>query len=188
MENENKEVIIDSNETDETVEEVVETVEAEETEAESTQEEHKEEKVQESPEAKYARLTRQKEQLEKKFGFKPKPKPIVQVETKQNNPSLKDYVALKNADIHEDDVDDVIEFATFKKISLAEALKSSVVKATLKEKEELRTTAQATNTGKTRGGSSKVSGENLLEKASKTGEIPDNDEAMNAMLDARYKR
>lgn len=184
MENETNEVIIDSPETDEVEE--VDTVETEETETEPTQDEQIEEKTQESPEAKYARLTRQKEQLEKKFGFKPKAKPIVQVE--QQNPSIKDYVAFKNANIHEDDVDDVLEYAKFKKISVGDALKSSIMRASLKEKEELRNTAQATNTGKTRTGKTSASGDSLLEKASKTGEIPDSDEAMNALLEARYKR
>lgn len=117
-----------------------------------------------------------------------KPKVEVKTETKVEAPSLKDYVALKNANIHEDDVEEVIEYAKFKKVSISEALKSSVVKATLKEKEELRTTAQATNTGKTRGGNSNVSGESLLERASKTGEVPEDDKALDAMLTARYKR
>lgn len=189
MENENNEAIIDSQTTDEQQEEVVETeLEQIEQEPESTQGEQHEEKTQETPEAKYARITRQKEQLEKKFGFKPKTKTVAPVEIRQDSPSLKDYVALKNANIHEDDVDDVIEFAKFKKISLADALKSSVVRATIKEKEELRTTANATNTAKTRGGSSKISGDALLDKASKTGEVPDSDEGMNSLLEARYKR
>ena len=117
-----------------------------------------------------------------------KTKTEVKPEVKIEAPSLKDYVALKNADIHEDDVEDVIEYAKFKKISISNALKSTVVKATLKEKEEMRTTAQATNTGKTRGGNSKVSGEALLEKASKTGEIPEDDKSLDEMLNSRYKR
>lgn len=102
--------------------------------------------------------------------------------------SSKDTIALINAKVHEDDVDDVIEYARFKKIPIGEALKSTVIKASLKEKEELRNTANATNTGRTRTPNSKVSGESLLDKAQKTGEIPESDEALKAMLDARYKK
>ena len=111
------------------------------------------------------------------------------VEVKTETPvglSSKDTIALINAKVHEDDVDDVLDYAKYKKISVAEALKSSVIKASLTEKEELRTTANATNTGKTRSGISKVSGDSLLSKAQKTGEVPDTDEGMDALLKARY--
>ena len=183
MENEfNEETIIEPQETNET--EVVEESPIEETQEEIPQE-VTEEKPQETPEAKYARLKRQTEQLEKKYGFQPKPK-AQQAETVQTGLSSKDTIALINAKVHEDDVADVLDYAKYKKISVAEALKSGVIKASLTEKDELRTTAQATNTGKTRSGSSKVSGDTLLSKAQKTGEIPDSDEGMDALLKARY--
>lgn len=128
------------------------------------------------------------EKAERAAKAKTEVKTEVRTEVKVEAPSIKDYIALKNANIHEDDVDEVVEYAKFKKVSISEALKSSVIKATLAEKQEHRQTAQATNTGKTKGGNSNVSGETLLEKASKTGEVPEDDKAMNAMLDARYKR
>lgn len=110
------------------------------------------------------------------------------VEVRESGISSKDTIALINAKVHEDDVDDVVEYAKYKNISISEALKSSIIRATLTEKDELRNTAQATNTGKTRSGSSRVSGESLLEKASKTGEVPDSDKDLESMVAARYKR
>jgi hypothetical protein len=160
-----------------TVEETVESTESTELEVDWKA---KAEKAEADYQAQKVRAEKAEKAIKTRVEVKPQPK--------AEGPSLKDYVALKNADIHEDDVDDVIEYAKFKKISITDALKSSVVKATLSEKVELRNTANATNTGKTRSGSSKQSGENLLEKAKKTGEVPESDEAMNALLEARYKK
>lgn len=101
--------------------------------------------------------------------------------------SYKDTVALTNAKVHEDDVDEVLEYAKFKSISVPEALKSSVIKTLLTERDEQRTTAEATNTSRSRGTSSRVSEEALLSKARKTGELPDSEEDLGRMLDARYK-
>lgn len=102
--------------------------------------------------------------------------------------NLKDSLALLNAKVHEDDVDEVIDYAKFKKISIAEALKSNVVKATLEEKAEYRATANATNTGKNKGSTGRLSGEALLKKTEKTGEIPESDEELEKLLDARYDK
>lgn len=102
--------------------------------------------------------------------------------------SLKDQMALINAKVHEDDVDEVLDYAKFKKISISEALKSNVIKASLAEKAEQRATAEATNTSRSRGTSSKTTDEALLSKASKTGEIPDSEDDIKRMLDARYSK
>ncbi len=110
------------------------------------------------------------------------------VETKESELSSKDTIALIKANVHEDDVDEVLEYARFRKIPVSEALKSPIIKATLTEKEELRNTANATNTGRTRSGSSKPSGNALLEKAKKTGELPDSDDGLAALVAERYKK
>lgn len=118
-------------------------------------------------------------------------KPLVKTEAKaevNTGLSSKDTIALINAKVHEDDVEDVIEYAKFKKISVSEALKSSIIRSSLAEKQEFRNTANASNTGKTRAGSAKVSGDNLLDKAKKTGEVPDSDEALDALLTTRYSK
>ena len=103
------------------------------------------------------------------------------------NLSVKDSARLQQANIPVDDWDDVIDYANYKGITVAEAMKSSVVKSTLSQKEEERKTTQATNTGKGRKGSSKVSGSNALEKATKSGTIPDSYAELDAMLEERYK-
>ena len=100
--------------------------------------------------------------------------------------SVKDSARLQQANIPVDDWDDVIEYANFKGISVSEALGSSVVKATLAEKEETRNTAKATNTGKGKQGSSKISGSNALEKARAKGIIPDREDELDALLEERY--
>lgn len=102
--------------------------------------------------------------------------------------SYKDITALTNAGVHEDDVEEVVEYAKFKKISIADALKSNVIKTSLAEKKEFRSTAEATNTAKARGQTSKVSEQTLLAKAQKTGEIPESAEDLDRMLEARYTR
>lgn len=102
--------------------------------------------------------------------------------------SSKDIIAITNAKIHEDDIDDVVDYAKFKKISVAEALKSPILKQTLKAKAEERQTGDTTNTRKNRGGTAKKSGDALLDKASKTGELPGDDAGMDAVIDARHKR
>lgn len=76
--------------------------------------------------------------------------------------STKDFYALNKANVPEEDVDDVLEYAKFKGISVQEALNSSVVKATLAEKSETRRTAQATNTRQTRSQNTKTDGASII--------------------------
>lgn len=97
--------------------------------------------------------------------------PAVKTET-QENLSTKDIIALTKAGIDDEDIDEVVEYARFKKISIGEALKSTVVKATLAEKKEFRDTANATSTGTQRRVVTKVSNEEIMKKANK-GEIPE---------------
>lgn len=96
----------------------------------------------------------------------------------------KDLYALMEAKVPQDDIDEVTEYAKFKGISVAEALKSNVVKTMLSDKAEMRNTAQASNVGTARRGSAKVSDDVLLSKASK-GELPDNDDDMMRVIRAR---
>ena len=86
--------------------------------------------------------------------------------------SAKDLYALSTAKVHPDDVSEVEEYAKYKGISISEALKTSVIKTLLSEKEEERKTAQATNVGTARRSTSKPSDDTLLSEASK-GNLPD---------------
>lgn len=101
---------------------------------------------------------------------------------------VRDTIAIMNAKVHEDDIGEVMEYAKFKGIPVAEALKSPILKATLAEKAEQRQTAQATTTGRVRSGNVQKSAEAILEKAQSTGEIPDSDADMAALVAARLER
>jgi len=117
------------------------------------------------------------ESLAKQLKDKPAEK-----ETPKNDMSLKDIRAL--GDVHDDDVDDVIDYAKFKGITVAEAKKSPTMQSLLKAKTEERKTAEVTNTGGSRGGSSKVSPETLIQNANK-GKLPESDEGIDALMHAK---
>lgn len=103
-------------------------------------------------------------------------KPDVKVVSKSTdtsvNLSTKDIYALNQANVHIDDIDEVVEYAKFKKISVLEALQSDVIKTTLANKLEFRKTSEVTNTGAARKGATKKSDDVLLSNLSK-GEIPE---------------
>ena len=97
-----------------------------------------------------------------------KEKPV----SKQNvTPELDNATIARIYGIHEDDIEEILDLAKFKKLSLAETLKLGATKAILAEKAEFRKTAEVSNTGNARRSVSKVSDETLLANLSK-GEIP----------------
>lgn len=111
------------------------------------------------------------------------PKPL----EKKGDLSTKDLYALMNAKVAEEDVDEVVEYAKFKKIEVKDALNSSVVKTLLADKAEMRRTAEATSTGSTRRSSGKVSDDTLVNNASK-GVMPDSDDEIERLISARRQR
>lgn len=88
--------------------------------------------------------------------------------------------------LHEDDMDEVIEYAKFKGISIAETLKTPIMKTTLKEKSEERKSAQVANTGGGRRTSTKLAPEQLIEEA-RRGKIELKDDDWKALHEARAK-
>lgn len=120
------------------------------------------------------------EKAERK-GKEPEQKQVIR---KENDLSTMDIIALSKANLEQEDVAEVLEYAKFKGISVQEALKSSVVKATIQEKNEMRNTALATNTGGSRRSTGKVSDETLLSNAKK-GIMPESDEDMARLIKAR---
>lgn len=98
--------------------------------------------------------------------------------------SSSDLYALMNAKVPEEDISEVSDYAKLKKVSIAEALKASVVKTILAERAEERATATATATGAQRRTTSKVSDETVLENASK-GQVPDDDDGIDRLTEAR---
>jgi len=96
----------------------------------------------------------------------------------------KDLYALMQAGVSEDDIDEVTEFAGFKKISVAEALKHDVVKTILSNKKEFRKTAEVANATPSRKGVSKVADDVLTSNLSK-GIIPESPEEAERLFWAR---
>lgn len=127
-------------------------------------------KPKESLEDRRARLSRQLDQVNKKLGIKVE-KPVSKT-SETVSLSAKDQYALAQANVHIDDFDEVVDYAKYKNISIQEALKSDVLKATLATKSEFRKTAQVTNTRNTQRSVAKISDDVLLANASK-GIIPE---------------
>jgi len=105
---------------------------------------------------------------------------------KQGNLSAFDLVAIAKADIDEDTLNEVQDYAKWKKISVSEALKSSAIKAIIEEKAENKRIAEATNTGTARRGSQKASDESLLANA-RAGKMPETDADIQRLLELRRK-
>ena len=153
--------------------------------------------AQETPEAKAVRL----EEANKKL-FERAKKAETEVKTLKSRPdkepesrpsepgslSTRDTIALVQAGVPADDIDEVTEFAQFRKISVTEALKLPLIKTLLAEKAEQRKTAEATSTGAQRKSASKPSAESLLDKARVTGELPDDDDSLTSIVEERLKR
>ena len=101
--------------------------------------------------------------------------------SKENGLDNKDILYLAKADIHEDDMDEVLEYAKFKKLPVKEAHK--LLEDMLSVRSEQRKTAQASNTGASQRGASKVDGSTLIQNASK-GRLPEDDAGIEALVAA----
>ena len=101
--------------------------------------------------------------------------------------SPQEIIALGKADLPAEDVEEVIEFAKLKKITVVEALVAPMMKTYLEDKAEKRRTAEAAESGGGRG-TNKVDGVALLAKAEATGEVPDTVEGMQGLFGARINR
>ncbi len=174
-------VVVDNSNTTEEV--ALETTEnTEETVEETTQESVEELKARLAKAEEYGR--NQKIRAEKaERGTKDSIKPEQTNQSKQGI-STADIYALTKANIAEEDISEVEEYARYKKLSIAEALKTTALKAILSEKQELRNTANASNTGSARRTSTKIADEVLINKASK-GEMPDSSTDIERLIRAR---
>jgi len=129
------------------------------------------------------------EKAEKALKTKPETKetPKQEEDTTSKNESqmsLKDIRALN--DVHDDDVDDILDYAEYKKISPAEAKKTPAMTSLLGAKAEERKTAEAANVGGSKKGSSKISVSDLVRRAETKGELPESDADLDRMLEDRY--
>jgi hypothetical protein len=97
-----------------------------------------------------------------------------------------DILYLAKADIHEDDMDELRDWAKFKNIGIKEA--HNQLKPTFAVKNEQRKTASATNTGRGVRATTKNTGEDLLRRAEEKGEVPETEEGMRKLAEARLAR
>lgn len=117
--------------------------------------------------------------------IKAKQKPKVQ--SNDSGLSASDIIALSKANIEAEDLDEVLDWATYKKIPIVEALKSTALKATLAEKAEIRASANAVNTGSTRRATNAVSDERLLSDA-RSGKMPESASDIAKLVQARLSK
>lgn len=176
MDEQNQDVVESLNPQEEVTEEVAETVEESETSQPDIEELKK----------RAALADDYKKRAEIAEGENKKLKKPVHSQNDELTP--KDVYALMNAKVAEEDIEQVADYAKFKKISVAEALKLSVVKTMLEESAEQRTTANATQTRGSARGTSQVKGEDILSKAEKTGELPESEEDIQKLFLARQAR
>lgn len=88
-----------------------------------------------------------------------------------------DLITVIKNDIPEEDLPEVLSFAKFKGITVAEALKSPIIKTMLAENAEARNVAEGSNTTGGRRGSGRLSDQALLDNAAK-GILPDSKDDM----------
>jgi hypothetical protein len=122
------------------------------------------------------------EQAAKKSNVKPTVK-----ETPKNDLSAKDTIAIMRENVADDDIEEVMEYAAFKKLSVAEALKTPQMKSILQVKAEERKIAQASNTGGTKRGTGNNSDQSILAKLDK-GELPTSDAEMARAAELRIQQ
>jgi len=123
------------------------------------------------------------EELAKQLKTQPVKKEESELPKKSEGYSLQDIRAL--SDVHDEDVQEVVDFAKFKGITITEAKKNPTVQTILKQKTEERATAAATNTAVSRKGASKVSSEDLLDKFNQ-GDVPEKEEDLKKVIEARW--
>lgn len=134
--------------------------------------------------AKNQRIRAEKAEAELKKLKKPEPAKEEKETPKNDGMSLKDIRALQ--DVADEDVDEVLDFAKYKGISVAEAKASPVVQTLLKTRTEERATANASSTGNSKKGSKRNSGTELL-KNFKQGKAPESDADIAKLVEAEFR-
>ena len=101
-----------------------------------------------------------------------KPTTTAKDKNDDNNLSSVDTIAIIKANIHEEDIEEVIKASKLLGKSIPETLKDATLRAILNTREEERKTAEAANTNTAKPGTKQVSGDELKQNLSK-GVIPD---------------
>lgn len=95
--------------------------------------------------------------------------------------SQTDVIAIIKNNVPEEDIEEIADYAKLKKITFAEALKTTVVKTLLSDKAEQRRVAEGTSTGAGKRGNAKLSDEALLADA-EAGKFPEKDEDIQRLV------
>jgi hypothetical protein len=131
-------------------------------------------------------LKAQKEHWKKKATEKPEPKATPKEQPKaETGLSQTDLFALVKNNVHEDDITDIQDYARMKGLAVKDALKSDFVQSLLRDKEEKRQTAKATNVKPNRSGQQTVSDETIVNNARSKGEIPESDSDVEKIVKSR---
>lgn len=106
-------------------------------------------------------------------------------ETSKDNLSSMDVMALMQNNVtHTDDIEEVVEYAKLKKMSIKDALNAGIVKKILADNAEARKIADGTHTGASTRTTGKVSDDVLLSNAKK-GQMPENEEDLARLVKLR---
>jgi len=182
-ENEIVEETTETPEVEETVEETVEEVE----EVENLSEEDVQ---QEEEQIDWEARAKKAEAAIMKAKSKPKARKESKEVTKETGSKLSilDQKAIFNADIDtQEDLDEILDYAERKNISVSDALNSTVIKATLAENAEIRKSAQAVNTGTGRRASGTLTDAQLASNAAQ-GKMPSSDEDIARLARMRFAK
>lgn len=134
------------------------------------------------PKKKWDEVQAQKDHWKDKANKKPEPKPEVKEEVKNDsNLSQNDFIYIAKADIHEDDVSDVTNYAKKMGVSVKEAHEH--YKPILAERNEERRTASLTQTKGSPRAVNKSKPDELLNQATK-GKLPESDDDIDALAAA----
>jgi hypothetical protein len=173
MADEANEVVASENDT---TEEVVNTEEVEETTAQVETEDQPQEDIELLKEQNKRLFERAKkaeaEAKELKAKVTPKPQPKVEPSEKQDGLTPLDAVLLAKSNVSEpEDIEEVITYAQYKKISIKDALADKTLQLILRDKADTRATSEATNTGPARRGTVKPTDEQILANAAAGKEV-----------------
>lgn len=143
----------------------------------------------ETVEQKVARLEQEKGELESKnkqlFERVKKTEEKV-VEAPLGNLQPKDAVLLAKSNVEAEDIDEIIAFADYRKISVGDALKNDTMQAILKDRVEKRKTAEATQINPPGRSQPRETAETVVELASR-GQLPETDEGVERLAAARVE-
>ena len=114
------------------------------------------------------------EKAEKKSKTETKP-------TSNSDLSGLDILTLSKANVDSEDVEEVVNWAKYKGVSVSEALKSNELNAILNVRKDMRVTANASNTGASRRQTGKLSDEALLNLA-RSGKMPESEEDLDRLV------